>query len=135
MAGTQGKLRALEEQEEQRRLSKEELLRPRKLRQEVEIEGLGGKVEIQTLSYQKRRELKAEAKAGTAEYDDDLFTLLVISESVVDPKLTRGDLEALGEQDGMVLDTLSVEVAKLNLMGKAEELKKDSSETSNSDSP
>lgn len=135
MAGTQGKLHALEAQEEQRRLSKEELLRPRKLRQEVEIEGLEGKVTIQTLSYRKRRELKAEAKAGTPEYDDDLFTLLVISESVVEPKLTKDDLEALGEQDGMVLDTLSVEIAKLNLMGKAEELKKDSSETSNSDSP
>lgn len=134
MSGNQGKLRALEAQEEARRLSKEELLKPRKVQKEVEIAGLEGTVKIQTISYQKRRELRQECKWNTPQYDDEEFTLGVVAESVIEPKLTREDLKELAEQDALLIDMLSMEINTLNLLGKAEELKKDSSPTTNSDS-
>src|SRR5687768_12887522 len=90
--------RALHVAEAQRRLSREELLRPRIHTKEVEIESLGGKVLLKSLSHGKRQEINARSRFGTEEFDAGTMTLLSILESVVEPKLTPEDIEQLAEQ-------------------------------------
>lgn len=134
MSGNAPKLRALEAQDEQRRLSKEELLRPRKVKDEVSIPQLGGTVEIQSLSHRQRRELQQKAGFGTDDFDEDKLTFLGIVESVVDPKLTVEDVAALAEQDYAIIDALSTYITHLNLFGAAGDLGKGSRPSQNSDS-
>lgn len=134
MPGTEGKLRALEAANEARRLSREELIRPRSLIETVTIEGLGGSVVLKSLSERVRREIAQKAGEGTPHYDDRLFTRLVIVASLMDPKLEPDDVEALQDQDGAVIDELALHVTSLNMMGKAPELKKDSGPTQTSGS-
>jgi len=59
---------------------------------------------------------------------------LSIIESIVDPKLTREDLEALREQDATIIDEFVVYISTINMMGRAENLKKESSPIQSSDS-
>lgn len=134
MAGREGKLQALSAREEQQRLSKEELLRPRHITETVFMNSLGGEVVFQSMTHRVRKEIQDETKAGTPEFDDDLMTMLSIVESVVEPKLTRDDIEKLREQDASIIDEFSLHIATLNMFGRGEELKKESDETPNSDS-
>ncbi len=135
---TQGEaahLRDLSQREEQRRLSKEELLRPRIVNRTEFIEGLGGEIVIRSLSQRQRQDLRSRSKFGTAEFNEDLLTDLSIIESIVDPKLTEADLEAIRDQDAAVYDEIVMRISLLNMMGRTDELKKDSNETPSSDSP
>ncbi len=135
MSGTAAKLKDLNAREEQRRLSKEELLRPRIVRRTEFIEGLGGEIIITSLSHRQRQELHERAHVGKPDFDDDMLTTLTIIESLVDPKLEESDIEALRDQDVTVYDEIVLKISMLNMMGRTEELKKDSRETTNSDSP
>lgn len=119
----------LKVQEEQRRLSKEELLKPRIAKEEVFLESLQGTVMLKSLSHAERQKIRTEAGLGTPEWDEEKFTMLSLVYSVVDPDLTMEDLEALKEQSSAVIDELVTQVTFLNMLGQAGELKKGSSET------
>lgn len=135
LRGREARLQAVQAQEEQRRLSREQLLGPKPREEEVEIAELGGTVVMRTMTHGLRKELRTKAKFGTDQYDDDLFTRLVIVHTIVDPKLTEEDVAALEQQDITVFDEIVMKISMFNLMGSAEALKKDSSQTQNSDSP
>ncbi len=128
---TQGKaaqLRDLSGREEQRRLSKEELLRPRVFERTEFIEGLGGEIVIRSLTHRQQREIREKAGFGTPDYDEEKLTSFGILESIIDPKLEEKDLERLQDQDAGVYDEIVLKISLLNMMGHSEELKKDSSE-------
>lgn len=129
--GKEAKLRALEAEGEQRRLSKEELLQPRIVEEEQEIEALGGSIVLRSLSHKQRQEIRTKANFGKPDFNEELFTTLSIIESIVDPKLTEADIESLRELNVAVYDDLVMRVSLLNLLGKTEDLKKDSSLTQN----
>lgn len=135
MAGREGKLQALKSAEENRRVSKEELLRPRIVTKPEFIDGLGGEVVIRSLSHAQRQEINQRANVGKPDYDDDLLTCLTIVESLVEPKLEEKDIDALREQDVTIFDDLVLKITMLNMLGRTEDLKKDSREIPNSDSP
>lgn len=132
--GAAPKLKALETQETQRRLSREQLLQPRIREEETEIEGLGGTVVLRSLSYAARAEIRSKTGWNTEEYDDDAFTMLAIVHSVVDPKLTEADIDALKEQDQSIFDSLVLKITLLNMMGRTGDLKKESEPIGSSDS-
>lgn len=134
MAGREGKLRDLSAREEQKRLTKEELLRPRRVIDDQYIAGLDGTVSLQSISHRQRQELREKAGFGTDKFNDDEFTMLSIVESIIDPKLTIEDLEALRDQDATVIDELIVYISAINMMGRAESLKKESDPIQNLDS-
>lgn len=118
----------LKGREQQRRLSKEDLLQPRILKQEVFLESLQGSVVLKSLSHAERQRVRTEAGLGTDAWDEDQFTLLTIVASVEDPKLSLEDVEALKAQDAAVIDELVTQITFLNMLGQAGELKKESSE-------
>ena len=124
-AGRESKLRDLSAREEQRRLSRDDLLRPRIIEKTQFIESLGGEVVVRSLSHELRQRLREQSGAGGAEFDEDKFTMLIIVNSVVDPKLTESDIEELRKQDASVIDELSLHLTMLNMMGRTEELGKD----------
>jgi len=135
VSGNAARLKALENEETQRKLSKEELLRPRIVEKEEFIDGLGGTVTLRSLSHARRQEIRTKSGFQTSEWNEDLFTSLGIVYSVVDPKLTEEDIEKLREQDSSVYDELVLKITMLNMLGRADDLKKESSETQSSDSP
>lgn len=124
-------LQALEAKEQQRKLSKEELLRPRLIKETVFVEGLQGEITIKSVSHAKRQELHKLAGVGTDDFDGDRLTMLTIAASIVEPELSESDVAALREQDAAVIDEISMHISALNLMGRSGELKKESSETQN----
>lgn len=126
MASREGKLRDLSAREEQRKLSKAELLRPRKVVEETFINSLGGTITLQSLSHGRRQEIRQAAGFDTPEFDEDKFTMLSIVASIVDPEMTLDDLQALHDQDASVIDELIVKISVLNLLGRTEDLKKES---------
>lgn len=128
-SGREAKVHALQAMDEQRRLSKEELLRPRIIEEEQEIESLGGTVVLRSLSHKQRQEIRQQSNFGKPEFDEELFTTLTIIESLVDPKLAAEDIEALRSQSAAVYDDLVMRISFLNLLGKTDDLKKDSSPT------
>lgn len=135
MAGREGKQQQLEAQAEQRRISKEELLRPELFEKEVEISSMGGKtVLIKAMSHRDRVRIRESCGFGTDDFDESKFTLLSIIESIVDPKISEDDLEALAAQDASVIDELVVQISVLNMLGRTDDLKKDSDATPNFDS-
>jgi hypothetical protein len=135
MAGSEAQQKALEAQAEQRRLSKEDLLRPQIREDDIFLISLGGTVKIRSLSHRVRQDLRQQAKFGSSEYDDDLFTALVIAHSIIDPEFTLEDIEAFKDQNFVVWDELITQLSMFNLLDAAGgELKKGSSETPNSDS-
>jgi hypothetical protein len=135
VTGTSAKLKDLSAREEQRRLSKEELLRPRIIRRTEFIESLGGEIVLQSLSHRQRQELHERAHVGKPDFDDDLLNSLTVVASIVDPKLEESDIEALREQDVTVYDEIVLKITMLNMLGRTDDLKKDSKGTLNSDSP
>ena len=132
--GRESHLKSLEAQESQRRLSKEEMLRARIVEKEEFIEGLGGTVLLRSLSHEARQEIRTKSGFQTPNWDEDLFTSLGIVYSVIDPKLTEEDIAELRKQDSQIYDDLVLKITMLNMLGRTEELKKESSETPNSDS-
>lgn len=131
MPRSEAELKALSSQEDARRLSKEQVLTARIVEKPVFLQSLDGEVVLRSLSHAKRQEFRERAKFGTPEYDDDLFTDLAIVYSFVDPELTEGDIQKFREQDTQVYDEIVLEVTKLNMLGRGEELGKDSSKTQN----
>jgi hypothetical protein len=132
--GREDKLKALEQQETQRRLSKEQFLKPQIHEDDVEIMSMGGTVRLRSLSHRQRQDLRNRAHFGGPEYDDDLFTVLVMVNVIVDPPLTEADVEQLREQNSVVFDEIVTQISMFNLMTASGDLKKGSSETQNSDS-
>lgn len=128
------KLKALQAADEQRRLSKEQLLTPAIRTQEELIPSLGGTVILQSLSYKRREEIRGECGWQTPNWDEAKFNLYAIAASLVDPELTFKETESLAEQNSTAIDELILKINLLNLLGKAEEVKKESSPTPNSDS-
>lgn len=140
-------LKLLETQNEQRRLSREQLLAPRQYQEEMEIIGLGGTVIAKSLTNKDRQEIRAMSTGiwkedGTFEVraasdggvqDDERFKLLAICRSIIDPLLTFEDASLLNEQDAGVIDEIELKLSTMNLMGKASEAKKESKETPSSD--
>jgi hypothetical protein len=134
MAGREGKVKQLESQSEQRRLSREELLHPEMFTKDVELGSLGGRtVVIRSISHKERVRIRTECKYGSPEFDEDKFTMKSIVESLVDPKLTESDLEQLAEQDASVIDELIVQIGLINMLGRTDDLKKESDPTPNLD--
>ena len=129
MAGSQARLKALQQQEAQQRLSKEQLLTPRQLEEDIHLESLGGTVKIRSLSHAQRQDIQKGAMGESGEVDQDLMTMLSLVESIIEPKLTIEDIKALREQDASVIDELSIQIGSLNLMGRAGDLKKGSRKT------
>jgi hypothetical protein len=125
MSGSGAKVQELKRREEQSRLSKEELLRPRIVERDEYIESLGGNIRIRSLSHAARQEIRARAKFNTNEWDEDLFTNLTIVYSLVDPALTDDDITKLREQDASVYDEIVLKLTMLNMLGRTEDLKKD----------
>lgn len=134
MANKGGRQKELEAREQQRRLSKAELLRPHLAEKDVYISELDGTVRIRSLSHKQRKELQEKAGFNTPEYDDDKMTMFGIIESVIDPQLTETDVEAFREQGSGIIDQLSMEISLLNMIGGSKELGEESSPTQNSDS-
>jgi hypothetical protein len=135
MAGSEAQAKAVQAQAEQRRLSKEQLLRPQIREEDMHLISLGGTVRIRSLTHRVRQDLRQQAKFNTPEYDDDLFTQLVIINSIIDPQLTMEEVEQFKEQNFVVWDEIITQLSMFNLLDAAGgELKKGSSETQNSDS-
>lgn len=119
----------LQAKEQQRRLSKAELLQPRIVEKEVPLESMGGAVVVlKSLSHAERQMIRSEAGLGTPEWDEEKFTMLSIVTSLVDPKLEMSDLDDLKKQNAGVIDELVTQITFLNMLGQAGELKKESSE-------
>lgn len=131
--GNEGQVRDLQAREAQRKASREDLLRPRKYREEVFVDGIQATVTLQSLSQEKRQEVQEKARVN-GEFDGELAGLLTIVASVVEPELTLADVESLRQQDAAVIDELHVLIAQMNMMGKVTELKKGSEMTLNFDS-
>jgi hypothetical protein len=135
MAGSEAREQAVEAQAEQRRLSKEQLLRPQIREEDIHLISLGGTVRVRSLSHRVRQDLRQRAKFNTPDYNDDLFTELVIIHSIVDPQLTLEEVEQFRDQNFAVWDEIITQLSMFNLLDAAGgELKKGSSETPNSDS-
>jgi hypothetical protein len=135
MAGSEAQEKAVQAQAEQRRLSKEQLLRPQIREEDVLLISLGGTVRIRSLSHRVRQDLRQQAKFGSPDYDDDLFTELVIIHSIVDPQFTLEEVEQFKDQNFVVWDEIITQLSMFNLLDAAGgELKKGSSEIQNSDS-
>ncbi len=134
MAGREGKQKELEARGEQRRLSKAELLRPRIVEEDININSLGGKVLVKSMSHEARLRIREQCGFNTPQFDEDRFTMLSIMESIIDPQLTEEDLVELRKQDANVIDEIIVQISMLNMLGRTEELKKESEPTQNSDS-
>jgi hypothetical protein len=135
MAGSEAQEKAVQAQAEQRRLSKDQLLRPQIREEDVLLISLGGTVRIRSLSHRVRQELRQQAKFGTPDYDDDLFTELVIISSIIDPQFTLEEVEQFKDQNFVVWDEIITQLSMFNLLDAAGgELKKGSSEIQNSDS-
>jgi hypothetical protein len=135
MAGSEAQGKAVQAQAEQRRLSKEALLRPQIREDDIHLISLGGTVRIRSLTHRVRQDLRQQAKFGSPEYDDDLFTELVIVHSIIDPQLTIEEVEQFKEQNFVVWDEIITQLSMFNLLDAAGgELKKGSSEIQNSDS-
>jgi hypothetical protein len=126
---SEARINDISAREEQRRLSKEELLRPRVYEKDEFIEALGGTVRIRSLTHAMRSEIRQKAGFGTKDWDEDRFTSLGIIFSIVDPKLTEEDVESLRQVDAGVYDELVLRISMMNMLGHQEELGKDSSET------
>jgi hypothetical protein len=133
--GGAARLSALKAGGEQRRLSKEELLKPRIAEEDVFIAGLGGTVRLRSISHRARQEIRTASGFGTAEWDEDKMTMLSIVHSVIDPKITEEDLTAFADQDATVVDELIMRIGLLNMLGQVDELGKESRRTESSDSP
>jgi hypothetical protein len=135
MAGSEAQEKAVQAQAEQRRLSREQLLRPQIREDDIHLISLGGTVRIRSLSHRVRQELRQQAKFNTPEYDDDLFTQLVIVHSIIDPQLTIEEVEQFKDQNFVVWDEIITQLSMFNLLDAAGgELKKGSDGTQNSDS-
>lgn len=122
-------LKALEQQEQQRRLSKADLLQPKIVEEDVYIEKLGGSVKIRSFTGEVRSRIRKESGFQTPEFDSDKMELLSIVYSIIEPELTKEDILELNKQDASILDDLSMKITMLNMLGQTEELKKESSPT------
>ena len=129
MSGSQAKINDLNAREEQRRLSKAELLQPRVIEKDEYIEALGGTVRLRSLTHAARTEIRDKSHFGTDQWDEDRFTTLGIIYSIVEPELTEEDIEGLRGIDANAYDELVLKISLLNMLGHQEQLGKDSSET------
>ena len=125
MTGKAPHLKDLSAREEQRRLSKEELLTPHIVEKTEFIQGLGGEVVIRSMSHRVRQELRQACGWNTPEWDDDKFTSLCIVKALVDPALTEQDVDQLRDQDMTIYDEIVLKISLLNMLGRADDLKKD----------
>jgi len=132
VSGNQAKVQELRQQEEQRRLSREDMLSARILEESYFIEALGGTVLIKSLSLRERTTIRKAAKANTPEFDEELLEVLSIIYSVKDPALTEEDVDAIRDMDSNIIDELNLHISIMNMAGYSG---KDSREMENFDSP
>lgn len=121
----------LKQKEAQRRISREELLQPKIKEEDLPISELGGSVKIRSLSQERRRLIREGSKAGTPEYDEGYYELLLVVYSVVEPKMSMDDVEALKDQDASIIDQIIIGINMLNMFGTLDQLKNALSETQN----
>lgn len=124
MSGSANKVAQLRAQDEQRRLSREELLSVHRVEEEFFVKGLGGTVMLQSLTHRERQEIRQKAQVGTPEYDESLLEMLSIVNAVKDPVLTLDDVEKLRDQDSTIIDELTLEISMMNMMGREQHLGK-----------
>lgn len=130
------KLDALNAADAQRRLSREALLSPKPITEDIPLMSMDGQiVTIKSMNYDERREIQRLSGFGTSDYDQATFELLCICVSVVDPELTKEDVAELRKANIGVIEELSTHISFINSFGRTVELKKDSAQTENSDSP
>jgi hypothetical protein len=134
MTGREDNIRRLEARNAQKRLSKEQLLTPKIIEQDIEIESLGGTVKLKSLSAATRREIQGMSGFGTKDFDEDKLSLLAIQRSLVDPALTEEEVMTLVNQNYAVLDEFNMHIQLINFMGKTDQVKKGSKKTRNSGS-
>jgi hypothetical protein len=92
-------------------------------------------IRVRSLSHRVRQDIRQQAKFNTPDYDDDLFTELVIVNSIIDPQFTLEEVEQFKDQNFVVWDEIITQLSMFNLLDAAGgELKKGSSENQNSDS-
>lgn len=127
-------VRQLEVAEGQRMISREALLRPKILEEEVYIPALDGFIKVRTMNVEARDRINKASKFGTATFDAALYTLLCIAHCVIEPQLSESDVEALRKQDIRIIDQIEGQLTSLHLTGEAVQLKKGSAKTTNSDS-
>jgi hypothetical protein len=124
MTGKAQHLKALEQKEAQRRLSKEEILHARIFEKTVDVKSLGGEVVLRSLSHRKRQEMRSLClKDG--EWDEEKFNDLVMAASFVEPEMTLEDIDTLKDSSSTVWDELTMHITMLNMLGQTEDLKKD----------
>lgn len=132
MSGNATKVQQLRQQEEQKRLSRAEMLTARIVEEPYYIEALGGTVLLRSLTHRQRAEIRAKSGANTPEFDENMLEVLSIIYSVADPELTEADVEALRDQDSNIIDELNLQISLMNMAGYSG---KASRATENSDSP
>lgn len=138
MTGSAARVAQLNQAEEQRRVSREDLITVHFREEEVEIAAFDGAlITLRSMTTRRRRELRDRAGFGSDEWDDDLFTALCVVECIVDPALTEADVQAIMDQDVGLWDELTLHVSLINMPSQRKTVKdlgKDSSPTENSDS-
>lgn len=131
----------LKQKESQRRLSREELLKPKFVEEELYIEELGGTVLLRSMSQEARRIVNEKPKIldeegnETGKVDQPLFERLAIRHSVIEPALTDSDIDQFKEIDALIIDKLILAIQLLNSVGNLDSLKNSSSGTQSLDLP
>jgi len=132
VSGNSAKIQQLRQEDEQKRLSRAEILTARITEEPYFIEALGGTVLLKSLTHRQRAEIRSKSGVGTPQYDESYLEVLSIVYSVADPKLTEEDVETLRDQDSNIIDELNLQIGLLNMAGYSG---KGSRATENSDSP
>lgn len=132
--GSKSGVAQLKVAEAQRRATREDILSPQIVEEDIYITSLDAWVIIRTMSHRKRKALQEKHKFGTPEYDDEAFTFEGIVQSLVEPKLTLEDVEALKDQNAAVVDEIINNITQLNMFGRALDLKKELEKMQNSGS-
>lgn len=132
--GSKSGVAALKLAEQQRRASRDDILTPQIIEDDIYLVSLDATVRIKSMSHNMRKALQDKYKFGTEEWDEEGFNMEGIVKSMMDPELTLDDVEALKEQSATVIDELINAISHLNMFGRALQLKKGSLQTPSSDS-
>ena len=121
------------------RLTREQILAAQPKTKEVEVPELGGTVLLRGLTVAQQGKIRESSMLpdgkGGKEFDTALFRRKLVIESLVEPKLTAADFEALGDMSGRIFTALQEEASNLNGLNQSvEERAKNSESTPSEDS-
>lgn len=116
MTGSAAQVAQLKKAEEQRRVSREDLISIHTRQEEVELAAFdGGVITLRSMTARRRRELREKAGYGGENWDEDYFTALCVVECLVEPQLNEADVAVLMEQDAGLWDELTLHVSLINM--------------------